>query len=90
MQKKHAWEKVVGLTGNLEEDFDLVIKLLEQHNITNKKFIKGKPFLFPSNLSKIEKVRYRTTINSFEVEAEFETYLETGESYLQDAWVVTK
>ena len=90
MQKKHAWEKVVGLTGDIEKDFALVIELLEQHNITNKKFIRGKPFLFPATLSKIEKVRYRTTINSFEVEAEFEIYLETGETYLQDAWVVTK
>ena len=78
MQKKHAWGKVVGLIGDIEKDFDLVIELLGQHNITNKKFIRGKPFLFPANLSK------------FEVEAEFETYLETGETYLQDAWVVTK
>lgn len=90
MQKKHAWEKVVELTGNVEEDFKKVAVLLEENHITNKSFLIGSPELYPLDSPKIQKVKYEKIINNHKIRAEFETCIETGEIFLQDAWVSTR
>lgn len=90
MQKKHAWDKVVKLSGNVEEDFKTVVILLEKNDITNKAFIKGIPTSFPKPVPKIIRSDHERIIGDFIVEAVFETYMETGQIFLKDAWVKTK
>ena len=41
-------------------------------------------------LPEIKKVKYEKTLESCKIHAEFEVYLKTGETFLQDAWIVTK
>ena len=50
----------------------------------------GKSYFFPKTFPKIEKVKYEKTLGLYKLHAEFEIYFETGEAFLQDAWVVTK
>ena len=89
MQQKHAWDKVLALTGNIEEDFQRVVAFLEEHEIA-KDVCAKKSFLFPKDSPKIRKAKHVKIVNNCEIEAEFETYLETGEIFLQDAWVVAR
>lgn len=89
MQEKHGWKKVVALTGNVEKDFDLVADFLEQNKITKACMVED-PLFFPTTSPGIKKVKYVKTIGSHDVLAEFEIYLNTGETFLQNAWVVTK
>ncbi|MGL4348413.1 MAG: hypothetical protein ACRCSV_03020 [Chlamydiales bacterium] len=91
LQEKHAWNKLVKITGNIDEDFNRVIKLLEESKITNQLPIR-KPKIFPKD-SKIKthiRSEYETQINGLNVQAVFETSIETGESFLYNAWVVTE
>ena len=90
MQKKHAWDKVIKLSGNVEEDFQSVVTLLEKNKIQSKSFMKDNPILFPKNGPRISKSEYEKVRNNWKVHAEFETFLETDELFLKDAWVVTK
>lgn len=87
MQKKHAWDKVVKLSGNIEEDFKKVILLLEENSILSEEcFLRARTFAE----GKIIRSDYQKIINGHKVEVTFETYVETNQIFLQDAWVVTK
>ncbi len=90
MQLKHAWNKVITLSGNIEQDFAKVVSLIEENNIIDKCFLKDKPQLFPKNFPKVSKAEYEKLINGYKIHVEIVTYLETGETFLNDAWVVTK
>lgn len=90
MQEKHAWGKLVELSGNIEKDFKKIVAIIEDNNILDPSFLKDKPQLFPKVAPKIRKAEYEKIINNCKVHVEFETYLETGETFLKDAWVVTK
>lgn len=90
MQKKHAWDKLIILTENIEENFAKVIAFIEKNNIIDKRFLKGTIELFPKTAPKVSKATYEKIINDFTVHVELNTYLETGEIFLNDAWVVTK
>ena len=90
MQKKHAWDKLITLSGAVEEDFAKVAFLLEEHNVIDKSYVIGNPKFYPKEAPKISKVIYEKNINGFIVHVQVETYLDTGTSFLQDAWVVTK
>lgn len=80
MQDHHHWEKVIKLTGNIEEDFIRVIKLLEDNHITNK-----------ANIQKVVPrgpvivTEYQMTINGHEVVV----FFEDGETFLKNGYVVT-
>lgn len=89
LQKKHAWDKLVKITGNIDEDFNKVIKLLEESKITNQPPIQP-PRFFPEKHKIKTHIRsdYKTQINGKQVYAVFETSIETGESFLLNAWVV--
>jgi hypothetical protein len=91
MQKKHAWEKVISLTGDVEEDFKKVILFLEENHISDQKFFK-KSFGFPEDavVKKIIRSNYEAEIHGQLVQAVFENYVETGESFLKDAWIKTR
>jgi hypothetical protein len=88
MQKKHAWDKVIKLSGNVEEDFKNVILLLENENLINKNFMQALPKHFPKDNPKIIRSDHKKFINQHEVYTVFETYIESGEVYLKDAWVI--
>lgn len=83
MQPKYAWNKLIN---NVEEDCKKVLKLLEDNKI----------FLEKYRIETIEVrkgfIRYdhRIQINEYEVEAFFTKNLETGEIFLNNAWVVTR
>lgn len=90
LQEKHAWDKLVKITGNIEEDFNQVIKLLEESKIIQQK-PKSKPVLYPKGSNpKIIRSDYQIEINGHQVQAVFSTNIETGESFLYNAWVVTE
>jgi tetratricopeptide (TPR) repeat protein len=86
MQPKHAWDKLIKLTGDIEEDCKKVVKLLEDNQIFLEKYRLGP-------IRKFEDfIRYdqQMTINGYEVRAIFNEYLETEEIFLNDAWIITK
>lgn len=87
MQKKHAWDKILKLSGQVEEDFKKVGLLLEEHCILSEKhFLQSEKFAY----GKIIRADYKMIINDFEVQAVFETHVEINQTFLKDAWVITK
>ena len=85
MQPKHAWEKIVKISGNLKDDFRNVIRILEDNQIFLEKY--------RVDLKTFEKsIRYEheIKINGHRVKAIFNKNLETGELFLNDAWVITQ
>lgn len=87
MQEKHAWNKLIRLSGNIEEDFKTIAILLEKESIHSEKYLlRSKEF----SQGKIIRSDYQKTINDQQVQVVFETYVETNQSFLKDAWVVTK
>jgi hypothetical protein len=87
MQEKHGWDKVIKLTGNVEEDFKVVAAFLEENNVASK--VNLKIHLKLETQMFITVSEYRTTVNGYELQVFFDSYLDTGESFLKNAWVVT-
>lgn len=87
MQKKHAWDKVLKLSGSVEEDFKNVTILLENNSILADKYL-----IISEKFAdgKIIRADYKMVINGEEIMAIFEKYVETNQVYLKDAWVMTK
>lgn len=92
MQKKHAWDKLITLSGNVEEDCRKVVALLEEHGIQNKLYFKevSKFPINPQIENGILVYNHAKEIHGHTVEAFFEIYTKTGEMFLQDAWIRTK
>lgn len=91
MQKKHAWDKLIKISGNQQEDFIAVKKLLEEHKILDaKNFVKELIVPPEKPNSPLRLLKYEKTVNSELVETFFIKNVETGEIYLTDAWVKTK
>lgn len=87
MQPKHAWNKIIELTGDIEKDFKSLLLLLEENGIfAEKYFLESQAY----HQGKIVRSDYRKMINGVEVKAIFETYVETNQTFLKDAWVITK
>lgn len=86
MQKKHDWEKIIKITGNLETDFKKVVKLLEENKVFLEKY-REKIIEYNKNFLRYD---HKKRINGFEVQVIFNKNLETGEMFLNDAWVITK
>jgi tetratricopeptide (TPR) repeat protein len=85
MQPKHAWDKLIKLTGNIEEDCKNVVKLLEDHQIFLEKYrVKSR------NIENFIRYDHKMQINGYEVNAIFNHNIETGQIFLNDAWVITK
>lgn len=85
MQPKHGWDKLIKLTGNVEEDCKNVIKLLEDNQIFLEKYR-----LEPSRkINNFMRHEHQININGHEVQAIFNQNLKTGELFLNDAWVIT-
>jgi len=86
MQPKHAWDKLIKLTGNIENDFKQVVALLEEHKIYSIEYSIGEVQL--SN-GIIRKDHVKTILNQ-KIKVIFNEYTETGEFFLKDGWVITK
>lgn len=86
MQPKHAWDKLVKITGNVEEDCKKVIKLLEENQIFLEKYRLRQVQDFQNFI----RYDHQMVINGHEVRAVFNKNLETGEIFLNDAWLITK
>lgn len=86
MQSKHSWDKVVKLSGNLEEDWKKVLTLLEENKIFLEKY-RIKP---PKTFEKFARYEHEMTINGHQVKAIFNKNFEKGEMSLNDAWVIPK
>lgn len=74
----------------VEEDFAKVATLIEEHNVIDKSHIVRGPKFYPEEAPKISKIFYEKNVNGFIVHVEVETYLESGTSFVQDAWIITK
>lgn len=84
MQKKHAWDKLIKLSGNVEQDFKKVIEVLQENKITDENFfLRNRSTREPHIVRK----QYKKTINNHEVEAVFEYYVDTEELFLMNGWV---
>lgn len=87
MQEKHAWDKLVILTGDKPKDFKKVTLLLEEKGILSEKYLmESEKFCN----GKIIRSDYKMTINGHEINAAFETYVESSQTFLKDAWVITR
>jgi hypothetical protein len=87
MQQKHAWDKVIKITGNIEEDFKRVVMFLEENAVLSKEcFIDSRVF----DKGKVIRSDYGKTINGIEVRAVAEFNVETNLTLLNDAWVIKK
>ena len=90
LQKKHAWERVIKLTGDPKEDFTHIVKFLEANKILKGKRSHIGQFPLGSKSPKINRYLYEINVNSHVIEAEFIEYIESKDFYLNDAWVKTR
>lgn len=84
MNPKHAWNKVIKITGNVEEDCKNVVKMLESNKIMLEKYRKQ-----TINNKNFIRYNHEMKINGYEIRAVFNKNPETGEIFLNDAWVIT-
>lgn len=89
MKPKQAWDKLVKLTGNVEEDFKRIVTFLEEIHITDKANLKEVVKYGNNSSINVTLSEYRKTVTGFELQVFFENYLDTGESFLKNAWVIT-
>ena len=87
MQEKHSWNKLINISGNKTEDFAKVSALLEELGILSEKHL-FESEKFHNGI--IIRSDYKKIINGYEVQACFETYTETNQTFIKDAWVITK
>lgn len=83
MQPKHNWDKLIDLTGNIEEDCKKVIKLMEDNQIFLEKYRLERGRHYKNSI----RYDHQMTINGFEVKANFNKNLVSEEIFLNDAWV---
>lgn len=86
IQPKHNWNKLIKVSGNVEEDCKTVIKLLEDNQI----FLEKYRLKSTETFEKLIRYNHEMTINGHKVKAIFNKNLETGEMFLNDAWVIIK
>lgn len=87
MQEKHAWNKLIKISGNKTDDFAKVSSFLEESGILSEKnILRTREF----HNGKIIRSDYKIIISNLEVQAVFETQAGSELFFLKDAWVVTK
>jgi hypothetical protein len=91
MQSKHAWNRVIELSGNIEEDFKKVVTFIENKNIINPKNLRN-TMGFPKDtpIKNLHLLEYKATIEGQEVQVFLEKYVDTGETFLKNGWVITR
>lgn len=86
MQDHHCWEKVIELTGNMEKDFEKVLKFIEDNKIVHRTNIIDS---FTHRYEPIIVNEYVGNINGYKIHAFMENYIESGEIFLKNAYVET-
>ena len=90
MDKKHAWDKLIKLSGDQAKDCEQVMMLLERNNIFRGKLAKKMTIPFEDPSSPLRNLRFEKTINGENVVAIFVENKEKLEIHLLDAWVAVK
>lgn len=95
MDRKHAWEKVISLSGDMEKDAQKVIEVLEQHEAWHPKFILKKDEKAAIkkvivNSSELLRVDHKLFVNGHEVELQFIYNPKSTDLFIIDGWVVPK
>ena len=85
MQKKHAWNQVVPMTGNMHTDFKSVLELLAKSKILDKSCFEN-----VTKYNEIFTYQYEKNINGNLVRALFDKDKESSILLLKNAYVVTK
>jgi RHS repeat-associated protein len=85
MQPKHAWDKLIKTTGNIETDCEAVIKLLKDNKIYLEKYRQDVSYDFD-----FPRYEHQMNINGLDVKAFFNHNPETGKIFLNNAWIITK
>jgi len=88
MQKKHAWNKLIKITGNQKEDFQKIVRLLEENKILTKGTREHLQTYFHDS-KKVNVYSYTIKIDEHIVEAHFTEYFGGKEVFLNDAWIET-
>lgn len=86
MQRKHCWEKVIELSGDVKVDFKNVLKLLEKEEIISHQYLNNSTQVAEGIIRKV----YEKTILNQRVRAIVIEYGGSKEVFLNDAWVVTR
>lgn len=90
MQSKHAWDKLIQLTGNINEDCKKVMLLLENHNVMIEKNLIKLEVSTKGPIKNIRILKYEAVIEGEKVEIFIQKNLENGEIFLRDGWVNTR
>ncbi len=86
MQKKHAWSKIIEITGNDKIDFKKVVGFLEKYEIRNKKNIHK---IFKTENGTVFKVTHKMEIEGYTVVADFDVVPNLKEYTLKNAYLET-
>ena len=91
LQKKHGWDKVLELTGNVEKDIQKVLDFIEKNDIVTVKYFKeATEFPIQSTIKEAHVLKYKATIAGQEFEVYIRKNLATEELFLNNGWVVTE
>lgn len=86
MQEHHHWEKVIEITGNLEEDFKKVLMFIESNAVVCDTNLIS---VFKHQAKPIRVNEYVKNINGYEIHIFMENYIEKCEIFLKNAYVET-
>lgn len=86
MQKKHGWEKLITLSGNMEKDFQEVINILEKSGILAGNLVESYPIV--ESAEQIIGKIFQVTVNDLTIEAQFLYYIETDQLFLNNAFII--
>lgn len=91
LQEKHAWDKVLQLSGCVEKDIQAVLDFLEKNEIVaSKYFIDVREFPIHSAIKNVHILEYEATISGLKINIFIQKNLATEELFLQNGWIVTK
>ncbi|MGA8164677.1 MAG: tetratricopeptide repeat protein [Waddliaceae bacterium] len=88
MQNKHAWNRLIKVTGNKSKDFQKVVRLLEKNKILTRGTRERLRTYFYGD-KEVGIYRYSIEIDEQLVDARFVEYVNGEEKFLSNAWVKT-
>lgn len=88
MQPKHAWDRLIKLTGNKELDFGKVVEILEREQVVSEPYIFRRKSI--DKATHLERWEYRKMIEGELVEVICDKNIHTGSIKVKDSWVKTR
>ena len=85
MQERHAWGRLVDLSGETEKDFQAVVKMLEKNGVFEKECL-WEEKQFKDTIRRV----YKKVVDGKNVRLEFIKDKQSGAFLLSDGWVETK